>query len=297
MTQMESLRAIANAVLYEGYMLYPYRPSALKNHRPGWSFGSLLPPGYVASNPGESALMTAEVLVSGGEKAELTIEARFLQLLNDAADGTEERSVEAHTSVADVLRQSEIVPFRFEDNNLPLHGTLEIRAELVTDGVVKISLSLHNRSQSGRQFLNRDEALQQALIAAHAVMIISNGEFISLLNPPEPLRAAVAGCRHTGIFPVLAGDPAQQTAMLLSPIILYDYPQIAPESRGDFFDSSEIDELLTLRVLTLSDAEKQEIKRTSPHAREILKRTESTTTEEVLKMHGVFRALHRVKEE
>ena len=36
---------VANAVLYEGYMLYPYRPSAIKN-RQRWSFGILYPPAY-----------------------------------------------------------------------------------------------------------------------------------------------------------------------------------------------------------------------------------------------------------
>jgi hypothetical protein len=219
MTQLESLRAIANAVLYEGYMLYPYRPSALKNQRPGWSFGSLLPPAYVIANPGESAFMSAQVLASIRDTAALEIEARFLQLQDSAAEGTTERSVQTQIAVGELLRDSQTIPFRFGNRQSSIEGVLEIRAELIAE------------------------------------------------------------------------------KLLLSPIILYDYPQIAPESPGDFFDSSEIDELLTLRVLTLSDAEKQEIQRTNPRAREVLQRTESTTPEEVLKMHGVFRDLHRVKGE
>ena len=55
--------------------------------------------------------------------------------------------------------------------------------------------------------------------------------------------------------------------MLCSPIILYDYPKIAPESAGDFFDGTEMDEMLTLRVLTLTDAEKQEMRNGDPRAR------------------------------
>jgi hypothetical protein len=296
MTQMESLRAIANAVLYEGYMLYPYRPSALKNQRPGWSFGSLLPPAYVSVNPGESALMSAQVLASADDSAALEVEARLLQLRDDAAEGTTERSVAAHTSLGAIIRQSRMIPFRFEGQS-PIEGSLEIRAELINEKLMRISLFLRNTSRTPRQFSTRDEALQQALIAAHAVMIISNGEFVSLLNPLDSFRSAVADCHHTGVFPVLAGDPAERNAMLLSPIILYDYPQIAPESRGDFFDSAEIDEILTLRVLTLSEAEKQEIQRTNPRAREVLQRTESATPEDVLRLHGVFRDLHRVKGE
>ena len=297
MTQLESLRAIANAVLYEGYMLYPYRPSALKNQRPGWSFGSLLPPAYVIANPGESAFMSAQVLASIRDTAALEIEARFLQLQDSAAEGTTERSIETQIAVGELLRHSQTIPFRFENRQSSIEGVLEIRAELIAEKLVRISLSFRNGSRIDKQFFSRDEALQQALIAAHSVMIISNGEFVSPLNPPESLRGAVEECHHTGVFPVLAGDPAERNAMLLSPIILYDYPQIAPESPGDFFDSSEIDELLTLRVLTLSDAEKQEIQRTNPRAREVLQRTESTTPEEVLKMHGVFRDPHRVKGE
>ena len=297
MTRMDSLRAIANTVLYEGYMLYPYRPSALKNQRPGWSFGSLLPAAYVAANPGEGSFMSAQVLASTEDNAALEIEARFLQLHDDDAEGMTEHSVEAQAAVGELLRNAQTVPFHFESKQSPIEGALEIRAELVSEKLARISLSLCNTSQTPRQFSNRDEALRQALIAAHAVILISNGEFISLLNPPESLRDAVAGCRHTGVFPVLAGDPADGTAMLLSPIILYDYPQIAPESRGDFFDSSEIDELLTLRVITLSEAEKQEIERAHPRAREVLQRAESTTPKEALKMHGVFRDVHGVKGE
>jgi hypothetical protein len=33
---------IAKAVLYEGYMLYPYRPSSVKN-RQRWNFGLSIP--------------------------------------------------------------------------------------------------------------------------------------------------------------------------------------------------------------------------------------------------------------
>ena len=63
--------------------------------------------------------------------------------------------------------------------------------------------------------------------------------------------------------------------MLVSPIILYDYPEIAPESRGDFYDSAEIDELLTLRVLTLTDSEKNEMC-TADVGRDLLERTQSS---------------------
>jgi hypothetical protein len=118
---------------------------------------------------------------------------------------------------------------------------------------------------------------------------------VSLLNPDDEDRDAAASCRQAGVFPVLAGDEGRHDAMLVSPIILYDYPRIAANSHGDFFDSSEIDEMLTLRLLTLSDAEKEEIRSTNHRARELLQRTESLSSEEILSLHGVIREMSRME--
>ena len=85
--------------------------------------------------------------------------------------------------------------------------------------------------------------------------------------------------------------------MVCSPIILYDYPKIAAESEGDFFDGTEMDEMLTLRVLTLTDAEKQEMRDSDPRARRILERTESMTTESLVKAHGVIRGMREIRED
>lgn len=292
MNEMESLRAVANAVLYEGYMLYPYRPSALKNQRPGWSFGTLLPPSYVATSAGESSIMEGQVLTSISAQAEITVEARFLQLSDANNNGAVERSVLTRKCLSDLLGRHIAIPFTFQAAS----GALTLTAKQLPEGVAKVSLSVQNHSHSPETFSRRDDALQQALIAAHAVMIIENGEFISLLDPPEQFCGAVSQCRQTGVFPVMAGDPARRNAMLLSPIILYDYPQIAPESRGDFFDSSEIDEILTLRVMTLTDAEKQEML-ASAHGRDVLQRTDAATPKDLMRLHGVFRNPAPAKEE
>jgi hydrogenase maturation protease len=79
--------------------------------------------------------------------------------------------------------------------------------------------------------------------------------------------------------------------MLSSPIILYDYPQIAPESAGDLFDGAEIDEILTLRIMTMTDDEKREMRGVDDHARRILERTEMLPGDHLLKMHGTMRGL------
>jgi len=116
-----------------------------------------------------------------------------------------------------------------------------------------------------------------------------------LLDPGETYRESAAACSNQGVFPVLAGDEPERSIMLCSPIILYDYPKIAPESEGDFFDGTEMDEMLTLRVLTLTDAEKQEMLNGDPRARRILERTEALTSDAMLKAHGVIRGLRDIR--
>ena len=69
--------------------------------------------------------------------------------------------------------------------------------------------------------------------------------FVSLLDPPEDLAKAAEHLRQSGTWPVLAGEEGARDMVLSSPIILYDYPQVAPESPGDLFDATEIDEILT----------------------------------------------------
>jgi hypothetical protein len=120
---------------------------------------------------------------------------------------------------------------------------------------------------------------------------IKNGEFVSLLDPPPVYSASAAACSNVGVFPVLAGEEPGRSLIFCSPIILYDYPKIAPESEGDFFDGTEMDEMLALRVLTLTDAEKEEMRHGDPHARKILERTEAMTEEAMLKAHGAIRSL------
>ena len=78
-----------------------------------------------------------------------------------------------------------------------------------------------------------------------------------------------------------------------APIILSDYPQIAPESAGDLFDGTEIDEILALRILTLTDAEKQEVRNGDERARQILERTELLPPEHFQKLHGAMRGLNK----
>jgi hypothetical protein len=145
------------------------------------------------------------------------------------------------------------------------------------------------------RILNLTEGLggDCSMLSAHTLLAVHEGSFLSLLDPPEEYRSAAAACKNIATWPVLAGREGERSLMLSSPIILYDYPQIAPESAGDFFDGTEIDEILTLRVLTLSDDEKQEVREGGDRARGILDRTEALPPEAFAKMHGAIRGLRK----
>ena len=283
---LEAVEKIANAVLYEGYLLYPYRRSAVKN-RQRFNFGVLYPPKFCDGS--DTFEMRTECLVEG-DKPSLDIKTRFLQLTprHDFQEGIErEVSIAAPLESLPLHRR-----FQFED---AIAGEIELSAERCADGpcdeiLWKIVLSVCNCADC--ETTDRDTALLRSMVSVHSILRVSGGEFISLLETPEKFRAAAEGCRNIGAWPVMVGETGERQMMLASPIILYDYPQIAPESPGDLFDSTEIDELLALRILTLTDEEKQEIRGGDDRGRRILERTESLPQEHFEKLHGALRGLH-----
>ncbi len=329
----ESAEKIAAAILYEGYILYPYRPTAIKN-RQRWNFGTLYPRVYAeAQNPQEPFRLQAECIIIADESATVDIKIRYLQLISQGRtresiedqtgqkisseladsslaweEGVERTSEHSQLLLRDLLghpRQLTLDLSTATSPEIETRGSLEalftIRAEAISPTARKLHLELENmtRLPSGAA-AKRAEALPQSLVSAHMLLGISGGEFVSLLNPQEGYSESVAACTNSGVFPVLVGIEPERTMMLCSPIILYDYPQIAPESEGDFFDGTEMDEMLTLRVLTLTDAEKEEVRNGDPRARKILERTENLTPEMMLKAHGVVRSLrqmHGVRDE
>jgi hypothetical protein len=173
----------------------------------------------------------------------------------------------------------------------PAKGQVEVSATHIRADVVRLCVRVKNIGNINTE--TREEALMHSLASAHAVLELSNGQFVSQIEPPENLWNDVAECQNVGVWPVLVGDRGSHDTMLASPIILYDYPQIAPESKGDLFDGTEIDEILTLRVLTLTDAEKEEVRRSDPRARRILERLESSPPEHLLELHGAMRGMRQ----
>jgi hydrogenase maturation protease len=140
----------------------------------------------------------------------------------------------------------------------------------------------------------RDQAVLHALASTHTVLSVEHGEFLSVIDPPDPYRALAAACCNEGTWPVLVGREGETDTMLSSPITLYDYPQIAEQSPGDFFDGTEIDEMLVLRILTLTDDEQEAAANVDERARTLLTRTRSLSDEQIMGLHGTVRGLRPV---
>lgn len=269
---------IANALLYEGYLLYPYRPSSLKNRR-RWTFGVISPPGFcLGEDAGDRFSSQTECLVQGDGGTRLSAKVRFLQELDSSV---EEREITVEQlPLQSLLQRTEMRTLRFP----PLEGELEIGALAVADGLFKVRLRVMNRTPFSSR--DRDEALASSLLSCHTVLGVADGRFISLTDPPPVWAAHAERCENLGTWPVLVGSPEQPVLVLSSPIILPDYPAVAPESPGDLFDGTEIDELLSLRILTLTESEKDEIRRADARTRRLLDRTEGLSPEEMLVLHG-----------
>ena len=325
----DDVEKIAAAILYEGYILYPYRPTAIKN-RQRWNFGTLYPRIYAeAQRPEEPYRLVAECLVEADANSSLDLKLSFLQLvrqqpnssnaplddpgeLSDLSlawdEAVERTSEQSGLSISDLAAAPLQQNIHIESSSpagiqtgiqedQSLEALLSIHAELTPGGAYKLHLELENVTPllSGRA-PKREEALPRSLVSAHVLLGVRGGAFVSLLDPPEMHRESSAACKNSGVFPVLAGEEPDRSMMLCSPIILYDYPKVAPESEGNFFDGTEMDEMLTLRVLTLTDEEKLEMRNGDPRARAILERTEALTEDLMLKAHGVIRGLRNIHE-
>lgn len=282
------LRPISQALLHEGSLLYPYRRSSLKNQRP-FAFGTLYPAGYCRSQgSGESSFLQVECLLRGTASSKFSASVRFLQLRLDARAGEEEheqREVTVGPLALKNLANETCLSFRFA----PVEGRISVRAEWPREGVWRLRLRVENSTPFDAVGDDaRDRATCHSLLSCQVLLGIEEGEFVSLLEPPCELKELVAQCRNTGVWPVLAGRQDRPNMMIAPPIILYDYPRIAAESRRDFFDSTEIDEMLALRLQTLASDEMAEVALDS-RGRALLNHVDRLGTDEMLSLHGVFR--------
>jgi hypothetical protein len=319
-------RCVADAVLYEGYLLYPYRGTSSKNQS-RWQWGVLGPPGAADTGLGEQDTLSAQFLVDGADAITLTV--RFLHLQHRQAergcDGAGfERVDELSTPSGSWLTWDEAVeceipfgPIDLDDGWLPwtfsltapaateieavpggrlvrtrqgVRGTLAVGVE--PDGALnRVSVRVAN---VGAAASGKNDATARSLLGTHLIAETIGGQFVSLLEPPPAAADAASRCARHRCFPVLAGPPGATDLLLISPIILYDHPEIAEQSPGTLYDATEIDELLTLRVMTMTDEEKAAARATDPRAAQIIDRCDAMPAEAMAGMHGVLRDPHRV---
>jgi hypothetical protein len=284
---MDAVRKIADAVLYEGYLLWPYRRSALKNTR-RFTFGGVTP-----DEP-----MRTEVLLEAGPEHALEVSVRFLQAVHRqpyrdgepvdelTVDGELHLSFEEATEREVSIEGAGRVPIAIAagrvEERLSEEGSV-VRSWCALEGEVAVDV----RPLRPGMFLVRVEISNATpgeaatLCSTHTVLRVRSGKFVSALDPE-----AAEACRNEGTWPVLVGEPGDRHTMLSSRIILEEYPRVAPESPGDLFDGGEIDGLLSLSILALTDEEKEEIRAGDPRAREILERTEGLTEAQMLRLLG-----------
>jgi hypothetical protein len=331
---VDAVRQVAQAVLYEGYLLWPYRRSALKNrHR--WTLGGVYPEPYSRARGGDDpCLSRTECLLHAPAGAELQVRVRFLHVVaRDVArlrggslepvaeltvagethltwEEATEREVGTTVPVAELAGAGRRVPIHIPAGSATewlgdppagaltrswqaLRGRVDITVEPVADTAWRVAVTVVNSTECPDV---RQQALARTFKSAHTVLHCDDGQFVSLMDPPDQWREQAEQCRNVGTWPVLAGEAGDHRTMLASPIILYDHPRVSPESPGDLFDATEIDQLLTLNVLALTDEEKQEMRASDPRAREILDRCDALSPEELMALHGRLRQLRPLPE-
>jgi hypothetical protein len=158
-------------------------------------------------------------------------------------------------------------------------------------GGLRLRVTIENHTSPDGPLRRREDGLRFALIATHALIHVPGGRFLSLTDPPEWAASYAQACVNLATWPVLAGPEECRELVLSSPVILYDHPRIAAESAGELFDSTEIDEILTLRTLALTDEEKREARATDPRAADLLDRLDGLPPEMLERMHGAIRYL------
>jgi hypothetical protein len=329
---VDVVRKIAEAVLYEGYVLWPYRKSAMKNQQ-RWTFGGVYPRAYSeARGEDDPWLMQTQCLVLGDREAKAEVKVRFLHVTERKVatksgeilefveelqvggdhylpwDEATEREItigqcrlselqdtpeRARIDIPGGSSQEEItgptgdVLGAFVRSWLALSGKVEVEAEALREGIFKLTVKITNTTPWEGE--DRENTLRRTFCSTHTTLQVEGGSFVSMTDPPEPLRELAERCENKKTWPVLVGEEGAQNMLLSSPIILSDYPQIAPESPGDMFDGGEIDQLLILNILTLTDEEKAEMRASDPRAREILDRCESLSQEQLMNLHGAIR--------
>ena len=334
-------KRIADAVLYEGYVLYPYRASARKNQL-RWQFGVVAPREFADGDTSEDWAMQTECLLRVAPDAVVDVRVRFLRVQERQVERsvgaagfepvaslevgsslltTWDEAVEAEIDVpgldvAGLLTADYVVPISLAGAQIvepvvddsgrtaarvvrrchPLTGAVRVVARTVRgpEPLVRLQVRVENETPWSTWPARREDVVRRSFNAVHTLLAAHDGRFLSLADPPPWARRAAADCVNLHTWPVLVDGDDGCEVVLSSPVTLSDHPSVAPESPGDMFDATEIDEILALRVLTLTEEEKREARSTDARAAAIVDRCDVLPEEIWDRLHGAVRYLRDV---
>jgi hypothetical protein len=276
---------LAKSLLYEGYALYPYTTTNAKNATPT-PFGIVYPPAY--AERGSTTYDHLQIQCVLEYEPAATVEGTVMFLV---PSGKEYRAVEQSITIADTPVEflesvPAVVPVDVRDEGGPggVKGEVRLEVKRLAPGAARVTLRIENRTEVPSEelaSLDRPTALRRSMISVHPFVRTKGGKFVS---PLESTDARVAGCKNINSWPVLATE--EDDAVLGAAIMLPEHPQIAPESKVNFFDNTEIEEALVLHAQTLTDDMLDEIGRQDPAVQDMIACARQVTPEELLKMHG-----------
>ncbi len=276
---MTDVDELLRTLLYEGYALYPYTPGATKNATPT-PFGIVYPPAYAAGSPATFDHVRMAAIVEADADARLSVEVHFLEHSGERHEGVARRVDLTETTLTRLADEPVTVTFAFG----AVHGRARMSAQPLGARLWRVTACVHNLTDVP-DGLDRAGALRHALLSTHVLARAhANARFCSPVAPPEHAAPAVMTCVSVNTHPVLASD--DDRAMLGAAIVLPDHPQLAPESRGDLFDGTEIEEALLLHMLALSDVEREQIADQDPVVRTMLERAIAATPDDIRRLHG-----------
>jgi hypothetical protein len=277
-----ALEELVTTLLWEGYALYPYTPGATKNATPT-PFGIVYPPAYAAGGPTTFDRIRLQGIVEGPAEATLALDVRFLQSTGARHEGVARQVTLRATPLAVLEAGGAGAEFAFGG----VRGRVRMAAQRFDERLARVTMCVHNTTEvdmDPTHPLDRATALGSSLLSTHVLAQVGGARFLSPIDPPEHGAAAVMACAAVNTFPVLAAD--DDSALLGAAIMLPDHPRLAPESRGDLFDGTEIEEALLLHVLALSDGERDEIAEHDPAVRAMVERAVAATPQDIRNLHG-----------
>lgn len=266
-----ALESLLGALLYEGYALYPYTAGAAKNATPT-PFGIVYPPAYAQGSAAAFDRLRLHGVTQAGPDAVIEAEVRFLQAAPEGGHRAVERRLgAAPRSLGELAATPDEQTFEFDG----LIGRMRFSARPLDAGGWRIALCVHNTTGVEARGLDRGAALRTSLLSTHPIVHLEGGAFVSPLEGEGD---------SVNTYPILATP--DDDVLVGAAIILPDHPQLAPESRGNLFDGTEIEEALVLHVMALSDGERDEIADGDPAIRELVARTVAATPEDLVRLHG-----------